>query len=68
VVAQVAEDAEVGARPAPSLDAEKRDWWPPGWADTDGVWNGIQVVTCEADIFQLLGLPYADPSDRDCPS
>jgi len=25
-------------------------------------------VTCEEDVFALLGLPYKRPTDRDCPS
>ena len=30
-------------------------------------WNG-RTVQCEEDVFQLLGLPYRHPTDRDCPS
>jgi len=47
--------------PAPSLDADGKDWWPVGWDET-------RVIVCERDVFELLGVPYKEPWDRDCPS
>ena len=47
--------------PAPSLDANGADWWPPGW-------DAGRQIECERDVFELLGVPYKEPRDRDCPS
>lgn len=74
VVGQAADDAALDGLalapypPAAPLDAEGREWWPPGWADErEGTWNG-RTVSREEDVFQLLGLPFRVPADRDCPS
>ena len=73
VVGQEADDGRLercGMKPHPPaapLDSAGKEWWPPGWADEKGRWNG-RVITCEADIFQLLGVPYKHPKDRDCPT
>lgn len=47
--------------PAPSLDANGADWWPPGW-------DAGRQIECERDVFELLGVPYKEPWERDCPS
>ena len=47
--------------PAPSLDANGADWWPPGW-------DAGRQIECERDVFELLGVPYKEPRERDCPS
>lgn len=47
--------------PAPSLDANGVDWWPPGW-------DSGRTIECERDVFELLGVPYKEPWERDCPS
>lgn len=45
---------------APPLDPEGRERWPLGWQ------LGRRVET-QQDLFELLGLPYREPADRDCP-
>ena len=49
-----------GSLPKP-LDANGADWWPPGW-------DAGRQIECERDVFELLGVPYKEPWDRDCPS
>ena len=44
----------------PPLDRAGQDWWPPGW-------HKDRPVTCEADIFELLNLPYRPPHERQAP-
>lgn len=45
---------------APPLDRDGREHWPPGWRP------GRQVET-EADLFELLGIPYREPHERNAP-
>ena len=39
---------------------ERKAEWPPGW-DAD------RKVKHESDIFELLGVPYHTPNERNCP-
>eukprot|EP00877_Chromochloris_zofingiensis_P009227 jgi/Chrzof1/4558/Cz14g18080.t1 len=60
-------------------DAEGRDRVLPGWELTVPVDDGsgmiaqqqgaatARKVVCEADAFELLGLPWHAPQDRNCP-
>lgn len=65
-VGQVADDPEMLRRglppgpPAPSRDADGNDWWPPGWDEN-------RRVETERDVFELLGVPYREPNERDAP-
>jgi DNA polymerase mu len=65
-VGQVADDPEMARRglppgpPAPSRDADGNDWWPPGWDEN-------RRVETERDVFELLGVPYREPNERDAP-
>ncbi len=34
--------------------------WPAGW-------HGGRRVASQHDIFELLGLPYRSPAERNCP-
>jgi hypothetical protein len=56
-----------------SVEAEKTkvemlkvEKWPGGWhPQEDGIHRRVE---CEKDIFDLLGLPYREPHERDCPN
>lgn len=39
---------------------EGEEVWPEGWGPG-------RRVTSERDIFELLGVPYREPSERNCP-
>ena len=45
-------------RPPRGRDGELA--WPPGW-------HLGRTVATQDDIFELLGLPYRAPHDRNCP-
>lgn len=42
------------------VDAAGEERWPPGWGP------GRRVET-ERDVFELLGIPYHEPHERDAP-
>ena len=44
----------------PPLTREGQEWWPPGWGPG-------RAVETQRDVFELLGLPYREPWERDCP-
>lgn len=44
----------------PPLNRNKEEFWPPGW-------DAKRRITCERDIFELLEIPYLEPSQRNCP-
>ncbi|KAK9820638.1 hypothetical protein WJX81_002025, partial [Elliptochloris bilobata] len=44
----------------PPLNCAGQEGWPPGW-------HKDRPVTCEADIFELLNLPYRPPHERQAP-
>lgn len=82
---------------APPVDANLKEFWPPGWAPlvttgantagdlneqglTDAAEEAVNVkadkgavvgserqAKTEEDLFQLLGIPYREPHERDCP-
>lgn len=43
----------------PPLNRNKERSWPAGW-------NQQRRVSGERDIFELLGVPYRPPSERNC--
>ncbi|KAL4439228.1 hypothetical protein ABPG77_004130 [Micractinium sp. CCAP 211/92] len=45
---------------APPLDRSGQEHWPPGWGPT-------RHVHTEADLFELLGIPFRDPHERNAP-
>lgn len=47
---------------APPVDSQSQEFWPKGWEQ-----RPVKQVTCEADIFELLGLPFREPCERNCP-
>jgi DNA polymerase/3'-5' exonuclease PolX len=44
----------------PPLNRERKAEWPPGW-------DASRRVKHESDIFELLGVPYHTPNERNCP-
>ena len=36
------------------------EWWPPGW-------SAERPVLTQSDVYELLGLEYREPWQRDCP-
>lgn len=47
---------------APPLDAQGREFWPPGWEAA-----GKRSIECEADLFALLRIPNLPPDERNAP-
>ncbi|KAK9792746.1 hypothetical protein WJX73_004619 [Symbiochloris irregularis] len=47
---------------SPPLNVHKEPWWPPGW--DPGTLAHPRAVQTESDIFELLGLPYREPYER----
>lgn len=45
---------------APPLDREQKEFWPPGW-------SAERRIQSEADVFELLEVPYREPWERNCP-
>ena len=43
----------------PPLDRKKQKRWPDGW-------DQKRRVVREEDIFELLGVPYLPPCERNC--
>lgn len=62
VPAQVRRDGKRVPDEAPPLDRHGREFWPPGWEE-----RPVKEVTCEQDIFELIGLPYREPCHRNYP-
>ena len=68
----------------PPWNADQKEWWPPGWGDQGAQGSGGSVAECgggrgvgcrgkrvvmlEKDVFELLGLPWREPWQRNCPS
>ena len=44
----------------PPLDRDGTPRWPPGW-------ESGRTVETEQDIFELLGVPYRPPHERNAP-
>lgn len=44
----------------PPLDRDGTPRWPPGWGP-------VRTVETEQDIFELLGVPYRPPHERNAP-
>lgn len=45
---------------APPLNRQGKEWWPPGWGPG-------RRAQSQRDVFELVGLPYREPWERDCP-
>lgn len=44
----------------PPLNGDGDPEWPPGWSDD-------RKLQHESDVFELMGLPYHPPHERNCP-
>lgn len=60
LVARHGGEAWVVPNEGPPVGKDRAPAWPPGW-------SAGREVKHESDIFELLGLPYHPPQERNCP-